>query len=82
MGYGTAAHLTAIGDVVNTASRLEHANKQLGSWLVFSGIVAEHAGMQNLPTELERRVQLRGKSEPLGVYAIAKGEIFAPNFSR
>lgn len=80
LGYGAAAHLTAIGDVVNTASRLEHANKQLGTWFVFSAIVAEHAGMQNMPTALERRVQLRGKSEPLGVYAVAKGETFTPDF--
>ena len=36
MGHGSAMHLTAIGDAVNTASRLESATKEFGAELVIS----------------------------------------------
>jgi adenylate cyclase len=35
MGYGTATGLTAIGDSVNTASRLESMTKEFGAQLIF-----------------------------------------------
>ena len=38
MGYGHATSLTAIGDAVNTASRLEALTKELGVQLVFSSL--------------------------------------------
>jgi class 3 adenylate cyclase len=36
MGYGRARYLTAIGDVVNTASRLETLTKEYNCQLVVS----------------------------------------------
>jgi adenylate cyclase len=80
LGYGGAAHVTAIGDVVNTASRLEHANKKLSTWLLFSETVAAHAGLKNIPTEYHARVQLRGKTEPLAVYGIPKDGVLLADF--
>lgn len=77
LGYGGAAHVTAIGDVVNTASRLEHANKKLETWLMFSETVAQHAGITEVPAAFHARVQLRGKAEALAVYAIPKTADFA-----
>lgn len=70
LGYGKAAHVTAIGDVVNTASRLEHANKKIGTWLLFSETVAAHAELNHAAMEFRARVGLRGKAEPLGVYGV------------
>jgi adenylate cyclase len=77
MGYGSAAHITAIGDVVNTASRLEHANKQLQTWLVFSEDVANHGGVAEKFENYRKRVKLRGKSESMQVFAIPTGAQFS-----
>lgn len=69
MGHGSAMHLTAVGDAVNTASRLESATKDFGAQLVISAEVAERAGkaaMDGLAWQHET-VSLRGKSEPLMV---------------
>ena len=70
MGYGHATSLTAIGDAVNTASRLEALTKELGVQLVFSEPVALHARLD--PAVYPRReITLRGRSEPLPVHAVA-----------
>lgn len=45
LGYGTATSLTAIGDVVNTASRLESASKDFHTSLVVSEAVMQLAGL-------------------------------------
>lgn len=45
LGYGTATSLTAIGDVVNTASRLESASKDFKTALVVSEAVMRLAGL-------------------------------------
>ncbi|MFO1525851.1 MAG: adenylate/guanylate cyclase domain-containing protein [Turneriella sp.] len=70
LGYGGAARFTAIGDVVNTASRLEHANKKLGTWLLASEKVLAHAGQSHLENEIHLRIRLRGKTELLGVHGV------------
>lgn len=66
MGYGDAFSMTAIGDAVNTASRLESMAKELDAQLVFSWDVAERAGVD--AEKLSRKeVEIRGRSEPLNV---------------
>lgn len=69
MGHGSAMHLTAVGDAVNTASRLESATKDFGAELVMSAEVAERAGSAALAgMALQREtLALRGKSEHLDV---------------
>ncbi|AFM12631.1 adenylate/guanylate cyclase domain-containing protein [Turneriella parva] len=70
IGYGKAAHLTAIGDVVNTASRLEHANKKLGTWLLVSDAVMSHSKREAFADALQLRIRLRGKSDVLAVHGV------------
>ena len=71
IGYAGAAPLTAIGDTVNTASRLEGLAKEYGVELVVSDEVVARAGIDRSPFEW-RRSELRGKSEPLLVGLVAK----------
>jgi adenylate cyclase len=70
MGYARAVSLTAIGDTVNTASRLEGLTKELGAELVVSDEVAGLAGvdLSGFPASL---VEIRGRREKLCVRAIA-----------
>lgn len=70
MGYGRATSVTAIGDTVNTASRLETLTKDYDCQLVVSETVVRHAGI-TLPVCEPHTVVVRGRSEPLTVHAIA-----------
>ena len=69
MGYRHAISLTAIGDAVNTASRLEGMTKELGTELVVSERVAEAGGHDTSGFEL-RTLQVRGRRQPPKVYGI------------
>ena len=69
MGYGAATTVTAIGDAVNTASRLEAMTKEFGAQLVLSEPVAERAG-QDLGRFPRREVELRGREGALAVRVV------------
>jgi adenylate cyclase len=71
MGYGQAQYLTAIGDVVNTASRLESLNKDYGSELIVSAEVATRAGL-DLSSFPSYEIGVRGRSAHLRIHVIAK----------
>jgi adenylate cyclase len=66
MGYGSASAITAIGDSVNTASRLEGFAKEYGAELVVSAEVLAHAGI-DLPGAQRDEIEIRGKQEKLAV---------------
>ena len=67
VGLGSQAHLTALGDAVNTASRLASA-ASAGEVLV-STTAAEAAGLAL--SGLERRtLELKGKAEPMEVVIV------------
>jgi adenylate cyclase len=66
MGYGEAFSMTAIGDAVNTASRLESLAKELDAQLVFSSEVGERAGV-DASAWSQKEVIVRGRVEPLNV---------------
>ncbi len=70
MGYGRATSLTAIGDTVNVASRLEVLTKEVGAELVVSARLAEKAGV-DLSTFDMQEIDIRGRRRPLRVYTIA-----------
>lgn len=71
MGHGRTVTLTAIGDTVNTASRLEAASKTLGCELVVSEVVLEAAGLA-LPEAFAapQEVLVRGRTKALRVRAV------------
>jgi adenylate cyclase len=72
MGYGPATQLTAVGDAVNTASRLESLSKEFVCELVLSDDVALKAGLDMAAFELHE-VEIRGRRQPLVVRAVAHG---------
>jgi adenylate cyclase len=69
MGFAPALSLTAIGDTVNTASRLESATKEENVQLLISETVALGA---ELPGDIGRRceIALRGREQRLVAIAI------------
>jgi adenylate cyclase len=66
MGYGRASSLTAVGDTVNVAARLETLAKEFEVQLVASTRLAERAGIELGGFE-ERRIEIRGRRRPLRV---------------
>ena len=66
MGYGKATSVTAIGDTVNTASRLEGLTKDYGAELIFSEPLAQSAGFDISQLE-QREIEVRGRNQPLTV---------------
>jgi adenylate cyclase len=67
MGYGATTSVTAIGDTVNTASRLETQTKEYGAELVVSDWTVKRSGL-DLSDFSKREVTIRGRSEPMTVY--------------
>jgi adenylate cyclase len=71
IGHPSRMQLTAIGDAVNVASRIEGATKQLGARLLVSEAVREHlAGGFVIGRESSRL--LKGKSEPMRLYEVVE----------
>ncbi len=60
---------TVIGDTVSTASRLEELNKQFGTRVMISQATAQAAG-PGFELESLGAVEIRGRSEPLEVFAV------------
>jgi adenylate cyclase len=79
MGYGQATSLTAVGDTLNAASRLEGLAKDVDAELVISDDVAGRAGL-NLVGHDRRTLTVRGRSTPITAWIISDaGELAAPN---
>ncbi|MBJ6127692.1 adenylate/guanylate cyclase domain-containing protein [Microvirga splendida] len=69
MGYGQATSLTAVGDTINAASRLEGLAKELDVELVISEDLATLAGL-DLSDRNRQIVSIRGRAAPLGSWII------------
>jgi adenylate cyclase len=66
MGYGKAVSITAVGDAVNTASRIESLTKTYGCELVVSEAVVRRAGI-DLGATPRHEIEIRGRVERLVV---------------
>jgi adenylate cyclase len=70
LGWGRTIGLTAIGDVVNVASRLESACKELGAEAVVSAEVFRLAGLA--PPSEPIPFEVRGRTQSLPVVAVPR----------
>lgn len=73
MGYGQAKSLTAIGDTVNVASRLESVAKELNATIVVSEPTIIQSGVPIKDLQ-KHDITVRGRSSPMRVYVISEKE--------
>jgi len=69
MGYGSATQLTAIGDVVNMASRLESATKEHKALLITSELVVSTAEVDHSVGALEQ-LSVRRREDGLPAFVV------------
>lgn len=69
MGYADAVSMTAIGDAVNTASRLETLTKEHTCQLIISAQVERRAGV-DLSAYQSHQIEVRGRNEPLTIRVV------------
>lgn len=77
MGYERATQLTAIGDVVNTASRLESMTKEFAVELVVSQELLERSGV-TVAGAPHHYVEIRGRRERLDVRPVLRASELTP----
>lgn len=69
MGYGETVHVTAIGDTVNVASRLQDLTKEFGCQLVMSEEVARQSELDTAAFQ-RRELTLRNRNEALSIFVV------------
>lgn len=65
----------AVGDVVNTAQRIQDANKRLGTRVLASGALLD--GLEGLASRALGRFYLAGKSRPIELYEVLHPGVLA-----
>jgi adenylate cyclase len=71
MGWGESFYLTAVGDTVHVAARLEQATKDYQAELVVSEEVARLAGL-DLSAFPAHELTVRNRTAPVGVRVVAR----------
>lgn len=69
MGYATTTYLTAVGDTVHVAARLEALTKDYGCELVLSEEVAARAGL-DVSDHARHELTVRNREAPLAVFVV------------
>jgi adenylate cyclase len=67
MGYATTTYLTAVGDTVHVAARLEALTKEYGAELVLSEEVAVLAGL-DVSDHARHELTVRNREAPLAIF--------------
>ena len=80
MGYGGVMGVTAIGDTVNVASRLEAAAKEFDAAIVISDAAAVLSGVDLSAFEI-REIEIRGSTKPLNVRVVPQDAELAIGFA-
>jgi adenylate cyclase len=69
MGHGEAMYLTAVGDTVHVASRLQDLTKQYQCQLIISEAAAQRAGI-DVSGFPRHEVTVRNRTEPVAIHTI------------
>jgi adenylate cyclase len=77
MGYRETSTITAVGDPVHVAARLQELTKTYKCQLVVSDTVGEQAG-RDLGRFERHEIQVRGRQEPLSIRIITDARELAP----
>jgi adenylate cyclase len=81
MGFAEAAYLTAVGDTVHVAARLEELTKTYNSELVISEDVAARAGL-DVSGHPREELTLRNRAAPLAIRVIGDARRLAAALPR
>ena len=73
MGRGVATYLTAVGDAVNTASRLQDQTKNFNCQLIISERVAERAGL-DVSGFAREQISVRNRAAPIAIHIVGDVE--------
>ena len=71
-GIAAARRITALGDAVNTASRLESVGKEQGVQAVISKATMDAAGLDATPALEPRRIEVRGRKSSIEVFLVKR----------
>ena len=71
-GIAAARRITALGDTVNTASRLESVGKEQGVQAVISKATLDAAGVAATPALEPRRIEVRGRTRSIDVFLVKR----------
>lgn len=77
MGYGVARYLTAVGDTVHVASRLQDLTKTYSCELVISQAVADAGGL-DVSAWPRHELTVRNRAEPVVIYVVADARNMGP----